>query len=70
MTFSVVTAVGWAHGILLSLLWKKEYYSPPLEKGGEGGLEIANENKISPDPSLPKRGSQWRPPVFAPHYSA
>jgi hypothetical protein len=33
-------------------------------------LEIANENKISPDPSLPKRGNQWRPPVFAPHYSA
>jgi len=30
---------------------------PPLKKGGEGGFEKANKDyKISPDPSLPKRG--------------
>jgi hypothetical protein len=30
-----------------------------LEKGGEGGFEKRNNYKISPDPSLPKRGLPW-----------
>jgi hypothetical protein len=45
-----------------------------LEKGGEGGLEKANKdrrdmelfiiNKISPDPSLLKRGTRLVPDIF------
>jgi hypothetical protein len=45
-----------------------------LEKGGEGGLEKANKDrrdmelpiiyKISPDPSLLKRETQWVPDIF------
>jgi len=47
---------------------------PPLEKGGEGGLEKTNKErrdrelptiyKISPDPSLLKRGTQLVPDIF------
>jgi hypothetical protein len=45
-----------------------------LEKGGEGGFEKANKDrkemewpifyKISPDPSLLKRGTQLVPDIF------
>jgi hypothetical protein len=45
-----------------------------LEKGGEGGLEKANKErrdmelpiicKISPDPSLQKRGTRLVPDIF------
>jgi hypothetical protein len=45
-----------------------------LEKGGEGGLEEANKErrdmelpiiyKISPDPSLQKRGTRLVPDIF------
>jgi hypothetical protein len=53
------------YGISSSSPWKIEFFVPTLEKGGEGGLEIANENNISPDPSLPKRGNQWAPSTFS-----
>jgi hypothetical protein len=65
MTFNVVTSGGRALGFFIV---------PPLEKGGEGGLEKANKNRrdmdlliiyeISPDPSLLKRGTQLVPDIF------
>jgi hypothetical protein len=63
MTFSVVTTEG-GHFIIPLLkrefyhppFGKGRFYRPPLEKGGEGGLEKAY--KISPDPSLLKRGTK------------
>jgi hypothetical protein len=68
----------------LSPLWKKGFYHPPfgkvgfifppLEKGGEGGLEKAKKDrkdmelpiiyKISPYPSLLKRGAKLVPDTF------
>jgi hypothetical protein len=40
----------------LSPFGKEDSIIPPLEKGGEGGFERAY--KISPDPSLLKRGKK------------
>jgi len=75
MRFSVVTTGRRALGIFIIPLWKREVLSsPPLEKGGEGGLEKANKDRrdmelliiyeISPDPSLLKRGTQLVPDIF------
>jgi len=65
MTFSVVATGGRAIGVFII---------PPLEKGGEGGFEKANKDrrdmelliiyKISPDPSLLKRGTQLVSDIF------
>jgi len=51
--------------------WHISY--PPLEKGGEGGFDKTKKaeriwsclvvHKISPDPSLPKRGIQLAPDI-------
>jgi hypothetical protein len=49
----------------LPLSLESRVFFPTFEKGGEGGLEIANKNKISPNPSLPKRGNQWAPSTFS-----
>jgi hypothetical protein len=53
---------------------KGSFIIPPLEKGGEGGLQKAIKDrrdmelliiyKISPDPSLLKRGTQLVPDIF------
>ena len=68
MTFSVVTTGGRALDIFII---------PPLEKRGEGGLEKANKDrrdidwliiyKISPDPSLLKRGTK-KGRLFSPFF--
>jgi hypothetical protein len=59
----------------------ERFVFPPLEKGGEGGFKKANKDrrdvelinyKISPDPSLPKRGTKYGrqfSPLFPLHYS-
>jgi hypothetical protein len=61
MTFGVITTEGRALRIFII---------PPLEKGGEGGLEKANKErrdmellivyKISPDPLFAKEGNSNR----------
>jgi hypothetical protein len=59
----------------LSPFGKGRFYLPPLlGKGGEGGLEKANKDsrdmelliiyKISPDPSLLKRGTKMEEEYF------
>jgi len=55
-------------------LEKGGFIFPPLEKGGEGGLQKANKDrgdmklpmiyKISPDPSLLKRGTKLVSGIF------
>ena len=55
-------------------LGKRGFIFPPLEKGGEGGFEKANKDrrdmelfiiyKISPYPSLLKRGAKLVPDIF------
>ena len=65
MTFSVVTTGGRALGIFII---------PPWKRGARGDLEKANKDrrdmelliiyKISPDPSLLKRGTQLVPDIF------
>jgi hypothetical protein len=58
---------------ILTPFGKEGSIIPPLEKGGEGGFEKAIKdrrdmelfiiNKISPDPSLLKRGTQLVPDI-------
>jgi len=61
--FSAETAGGRAIAVLITPLWKK---------GGEGGFEKVQ--KISPNPSFPKRQTELEPDIFIirtfpPHYS-
>ena len=70
----VVSSRRWIRGFYHPPFGKGGSIIPPLEKGGEGGLEKANKDrrdmelliiyKISPYPSLLKRGTQLVPDIF------
>jgi hypothetical protein len=69
MTFSVVTMGGWALGIFIIPLWKKEFYHPPFRKRRFYFAPAGKERFYLPPFGKGGRGGIGKGALFFPPFS-